>query len=361
MSGLSEQIARWIPAGLRARSPYRVADASGYVKLDAMENPYVWPESLVSAWLEALRGVSVNRYPDPTAEPLKQRLREVMGLPGWAGLILGNGSDELIQLVALALRAPGRVVMAPEPTFVVYRMAAAAAGLRYAPIPLAGDDFDLPVAGMVAEIQRRRPAVVFLARPNNPTGALYAEEAVHAVLDAAPGLVVVDEAYQPFAQASMLSSLERFPSLLILRTLSKLGLAGLRLGLLVGRREWLDEIDKLRLPYNIGVLTQASAEVALRHYSVFESQVAEIRSARDALFRELAALNSLRVWPSRANFLLFRVPPGRAGAVDAGLRARGILVKNMDGTSALLADCLRVTVGTPQENRAFLEAIKAVL
>ncbi|NIR28626.1 MAG: histidinol-phosphate transaminase [Gammaproteobacteria bacterium] len=358
---LEDQIARWIPPELRARSAYAVPDASGYVKLDAMENPYPLPDSLVSSWLDALRDVPLNRYPDPSARRLKARLREVMDLPQEAGLVLGNGSDELIQLVVMALRGPGRVVLAPEPTFVMYRLSALAVGFEYVGVPLDRRGFDLPLDALLAEVQRHQPAAIFLAHPNNPTGTLYSAEAVCAVVANAPGLVVVDEAYAPFAQASLLPQLLRYPNLLVMRTLSKLGLAGLRLGLLAGRREWLEEIDKLRLPYNVNALTQASADFALGHYATFEEQAARIRADRDALYVELAALGGVEVWPSRANFLLFRVPKGRAGAVDAGLRARGVLVKNLHGASPMLADCLRVTIGTPHENRAFLDALKAVL
>ncbi len=361
MTDLEEQIARWIPAELRARSAYAVPDASGYVKLDAMENPYPLPDSLVPAWLDALREVPLNRYPDPSAGRLKARLREVMALPSEAALVLGNGSDELIQLVMMALRAPGRAVLAPEPTFVMYRLSALAVGLEYVGAPLDARTFDLPLDPLLAEVERHRPAVIFLAYPNNPTGTLYAEEAVCAVVEKAPGLVVVDEAYAPFAQASLLPQLTRYPNLLVMRTLSKLGLAGLRLGLLAGRPEWLHEIDKLRLPYNVNALTQASAEFALRHYATFEDQAARIRLEREALYAELAALDGVEVWPSRANFLLFRAPEGCAGAVDAGLRARRVLVKNLDGSDPSLADCLRVTVGTVVENRTFLDALKAVL
>lgn len=361
MTDLADQVARWIPAELRSRAAYRVPEAGGYIKLDAMENPYPLPDSLVPGWLDALRAVPLNRYPDPDAKRLKAQLREAMALPADAAVVLGNGSDELIQLVVMALRAPGRVVLAPEPTFVMYRLSALAAGLEYAAVALRPEDFDLRLDVLLAEIEQRRPAVVFLAYPNNPTGNLYAEDAVRAVLAHAPGLVVVDEAYAPFAQASLLGRLAQHPNLLVMRTLSKLGLAGLRLGLLVGRGEWLAEIDKLRLPYNVNALTQASAEFALRHYEIFERQAAHIRAQRDALHRELAAVKALTVWPSRANFLLFRVPAAGAGAVDAGLRARGVLVKNLDGSSPALADCLRVTVGAPEENRAFVDALKEVL
>jgi len=352
--------ARWIPAELRAREAYAVPDARGLVKLDAMENPYPWPPELVEGWLEALRAVPVNRYPDAGAARVKARLRELAPLPAGTDLVVGNGSDELIQLLALALRAPGRVVLAPEPTFVMYRLCALAAGLDYAGVPL-GEDFTLPAEEMLAAIERRSPALVFLAYPNNPTGTLFDAEAVRRIVAAAPGLVVVDEAYAPFAEASFVGELGRHPNLLVMRTLSKLGLAGLRVGWLAGPREWLRELDKLRLPYNVNALSQASVDFALRHYAVFEAQAACLRRARESLREAMAALPGVEVWPSRANFLLFRVPSNQAVRVHGGLRERGVLVKCLHGAHPALADSLRVTVGAPEENEMFLHALRRVL
>lgn len=346
---------------VRALSAYHVAPSEGLIKLDAMENPYAWPEDMVAGWLEHLRSVSVNRYPDPSAPALKQRLREALGVPEGCELLLGNGSDEIIQLLVLCLGGPGRVVMAPDPTFVMYRLLSSALGGQYVPVPLGAEDFAFSREAMLDAIARHRPALTFIAYPNNPTGNLFERADVEAVIEASPGLVVLDEAYEPFARHSFLDRLHAYPNLLVMRTLSKLGLAGLRLGLLIGSPAWLDELDKLRLPYNINSLTQATVEFALAHYPVFEQQAARIRADRGALTQALSRFKALRVWPSEANFLLCRVQRGDARAVATALRERGVLIRLLDGSSHALAGCLRISVGTPQENQALLDALDQVL
>ncbi|MFP5504935.1 MAG: histidinol-phosphate transaminase [Gammaproteobacteria bacterium] len=357
---LTADIEHWVRDEIRALSAYHVPDPGECIKLDAMENPYRWPEELVAAWLERLRGVSLNRYPDPAARAVQAALRDAMQVPDAMAVLLGNGSDELIQMIVLTLAAPGRVILAPEPSFVMYKLIAQVAGLKYAGVPLK-NDFGLDMDAMLEAIDLHQPAVVFLAYPNNPTGNLFAAADVRRIAAAAPGLVVVDEAYAAFAADSFMPVLGEYPNLLVLRTVSKMGLAGLRLGLLAGPPEWLDEIDKTRLPYNINVLTQASAEFALEHRDVLDAQTARIRADRATLFAELSKLPGLTVYPSEANFLLFRTPAGRAAELFAGLRARGILIKNLSGAGGALADCLRVTVGTPDENAAFLAALRDLL
>lgn len=346
---------------LRALSPYHVPDASGLIKLDAMENPYSWPVELVDGWLDALRGAAINRYPHPQAPVLKARLREVMAIPADCELILGNGSDELIQLLALGVAAPGRVLLAPEPSFVMYRMIAQFVSMAYVGVPLRANDFALDTDAMLAAIEQHRPALVFLAYPNNPTGNLFAVEAIEAIIAATPGLVVLDEAYFAFTDASFMARLGQFPNLLLMRTVSKLGLAGLRLGLLAGPKPWLTEFEKLRLPYNINSLTQISADFALAHHELFAAQVRRIRADRIELQQALAALPGITVYPSEANFILFRAPIGRGESLFRALLKAGILIKNLSAASALLQDCLRVTVGRPEENQAFLTALRAAL
>lgn len=346
---------------IRALSAYHVPPAQGMIKLDAMENPYGWPAELLDAWLERLRTAPLNRYPDPNAAQLKERLRAAMPIPADAGLLLGNGSDELIQLLILALAGPGRTVLAPEPTFAMYRLIAAFVGLRYAAVPLRAADFSLDIERLLEAIERERPALIFLAYPNNPTGNRFAAEDVRRVLAAAPGLVAVDEAYFPFADHSFLPELLDHDNLLLLRTLSKLGLAGLRLGLLAGAPRWLDEFEKLRLPYNINILTQISADFALAHQTVWDEQARRIRAERDRLLAALRAAPGVMAFPSEANFILFRTPAGRADRLFESLRDRRILVKNLNPAGGLLRDCLRVTVGAAAENQAFIAALTASL
>lgn len=346
---------------LRARAAYRVPEAHGLIKLDAMENPYPLPAELRAAWLEALRDAPLHRYPDPRAPALHAALRDWLAPPAGIELLLGNGSDELIQMVALAVSAPGRALLTFEPGFAMYRLIAEMVGLEYVGVPLRADDFGLDCDAALAAIADTRPALIFIAYPNNPTGNLFEAEAIARIVAASPGVVVIDEAYAPFAEASFVPRLGEWPHLMVLRTLSKLGLAGLRLGCLLGRPEWLAEIDKTRLPYNINVLTQRSAVFAWQHRAVFAEQSARIRAERARLAAALALLPGVRVYPSAANFVLLRLPTGTAGAVFAGLIERGVLVKNLAGSHPLLADHLRITVGTPEENAALLTALGAAL
>jgi histidinol-phosphate aminotransferase len=337
---------------------YHVADSTGMVKLDAMENPYRLPDSLRELLGEALAEAAIHRYPDPSPHGLKALLRERLDLPRDMEILLGNGSDEIIQLLCLAVARPGAVVMGVEPSFVMYRVSAATAGLRYEGVPLR-DDFSIDEPALVQAIEKHRPALLFLACPNNPTGNMFDPAVVRRVIGCAPGLVVIDEAYHAFAGATYLPALATAGNVLVMRTLSKLGLAGLRLGFVVGRRAWLGELDKLRMPYNVNVLTQIAAGVALRHLDVLTDQARAIVAERAPLMAALARHPEVRVFPSDANFVTFQVPD--APTVFAGIKARGVLIKNLHGAHPLLANCLRVTVGTPHENRTFLEALAQTL
>jgi histidinol-phosphate aminotransferase len=358
MSSVNDKIQHWVRPEIRALSAYHVPRAADVIKLDAMENPYHWPEQMVEAWLAVLRDVSLNRYPDPSPVSLKASLGEAMGVPAGQDVILGNGSDELIQIIALTLAQPGRVILAPEPSFVMYKMIATFTGMDYVGVPLA-EDFSLDMDALLAAIEQHQPAVVFLAYPNNPTGNLFDSTAVEAVIAASPGLVVVDEAYHAFAGDSYMGELGKHDNLVVMRTVSKMGLAGLRLGLLAGPSEWLAEFDKTRLPYNINVLTQVSAEFALTHREVLDTQTQQICADREKLMAELQTLDAVEPFPSRANFILFRVP--QAAGVFESLKEQGVLIKNMGANTGPLAQCLRVTVGTEEENAAFLRALRQAL
>jgi histidinol-phosphate aminotransferase len=345
---------------VRALSAYHVPDSAGYIKLDAMENPYAWPEATVDAWLEVLRGTEPNRYPDPACKPLKAALKAANGVPAGAEVLLGNGSDEIIQILLMALK-PGSAVLAPEPTFVMYRQISVSLGLPFIGVPLATDDFGLDMEVLGAAIESHRPAIIFLAYPNNPTGNLFDADAVKRIIEMAPGLVVVDEAYAPYAGASFMRELESYDNLLVMRTLSKLGLAGLRLGFLAGSPRWIAQLDKVRLPYNINVLTQKSAEFALANPEVFEAQVAHILADRAHLLEALQRCPEVRVHESRANFILLRLLRHDATAVFNALKSQGVLIKNLHPAGGVLSHCLRVTVGKPAENLRFLDTFLATL
>jgi histidinol-phosphate aminotransferase len=347
---------------VRAISAYPVPSAAGLIKLDAMENPFGLPEALAHELAQRLARVALNRYPLADPATFKAKLARAVDLPPGQALMLGNGSDELIHLVIQACAKPGATVLAPWPSFVMYEMSARFDGCRFVGVPLA-PDFALDRTAMLAAIREAKPAVTFIAWPNNPTGNLFDRTAVEAILDAAPGLVVLDEAYLPFAQDTWLPALMQRSNLLVLRTLSKLGLAGIRLGYLCGDPAWIEQFDKVRPPYNVNVLTLATADFLLDHLSLLDEQAATLRSERAALLAALRALPGVTAFDSAANFILFRVNWGDDGAarVFAGLKERGILIKNVSRMHPLLAGCLRATVGTPQENAAFLAALKASL
>ena len=343
---------------IRALTAYHVPESNGMVKLDAMENPYRLPPELRTAIARRVEEAPINRYPDPGAAALKRLLREALAVPDGMELLLGNGSDELIQMLALAAARPGAVVLGVEPSFVMFRMIAAVAGARYVGVDLRAD-FSLDAEGMLAEIERQRPGIVFIAYPNNPTGNLFDAGLIERIIEAAPGLVVVDEAYHAFAGASFIPRLARCPNLLVMRTLSKLGLAGIRLGALIGPARWIGQLDKVRLPYNVSTLTQVVAGEVLRHDAVLTGQAAAIKLERTRLLGELRRAPGVTAYPSDANFILFRV--SHAERVFDGLKRRGVLIKSLHGSHRLLADCLRVTVGTPDENTAFLAALTQTL
>ena len=279
-----------------------------------------------------------------------------MGIPAGMDLVLGNGSDELIQMLALAVAKPGAVMLGLDPSFVMFRMLAAITGVRYAGVPLTRD-FGIDTDATLDAVRQHQPALIFIAYPNNPSGNLYDAGVIARIIAAAPGIVVVDEAYHAFAGASFMPRLAEFPNLLVMRTVSKLGLAGLRLGLLAGRRAWLEHVDKVRLPYNVNVFTQLVASDVLQHAEVLGAQAAAIRGERARLMVELRRIAGVEAYPCDANFILFRV--AGANQVFDGLKRRGVLIKNLHATHPLLTDCLRVTVGTPGENTQFLSALTA--
>ena len=356
----SALVAQWIRPEVRAINAYHVPDPGELIKLDAMENPYSWPDELREQWLAQISSTAINRYPDPGADELKSALRKALAIPDDCSILLGNGSDELIQMIAMAIATPERVVLAPEPSFVMYRMIASMVGMRYEGVPLTAS-FELDGDAMLAAIKEHEPALVFLAYPNNPTGNLFDKDAIAAILKASPGLVVVDEAYFPFAGSTLMDWLHQYPNLLVMRTVSKMGLAGLRLGYLVGSEQWLQHIDKMRLPYNINILTQESAQFALENIAVFDAQTRQICEDRETLYQQLRALDNLEVFPSQANFILFRVPGWVSQDIFEQLKQRGVLIKNLGNQPGLLKDCLRVTVGTQQENAQFLQALRDII
>ena len=353
-----------IRADVRALSAYHVQDASGLVKLDAMENPYTLSPELQRQLGERLGAIALNRYPVPSYAALKAAIRNKLGVPAGFDVILGNGSDELISIVSVACAKPGAKVLAPVPGFVMYAMSAQLAGLEFVGVPLQADlTLDLPA--MLDAVRKHRPAVTYLAYPNNPTGNLFELDAMLAIIHEVgdTGIVIVDEAYQPFAGTSFMPRLPEFPNVIVMRTVSKLGLAGIRLGYMSAAPELLAEFDKVRPPYNINVLSEATAEFLLEHSEILDTQAAHICSERSQLAASMKAMAGVEVFPSSANFILIRITqPGISGTqVFERLLTHKVLVKNVGKMHALLENCLRITVSTPLENALFLAALQSSL
>ena len=305
--------------------------------------------------------VAINRYPVGCVADVIAALSNYVKLPAGCKLMLGNGSDELISLLALACDVPGASILAPLPGFVMYEMSAKLQGLKFVGVPLTAN-FELDEAAMLAAIETHRPAITYLAYPNNPTANLFDEGAIERIVAAVAkqnGLVVFDEAYQPFSSRSWMGKVAQHEHVLVMRTLSKFGLAGVRLGYMVGAAALIDEVDKVRPPYNISALNAEATLFALEHADEFAAQAEVLRAERAKLLRLIAELPGATPFPSEANMILVRVPDSKKSF--EGMKARGVLVKNIEGLHPLLKNCLRLTVGTPEENALMIDALKASL
>jgi histidinol dehydrogenase len=358
---LAQRIQRTIRQDVKSMHAYAIQDSRGLIKLDAMENPFRLPPELQRELGERLGRVAVNRYPVQSTADVVAALSKLVALPAGGRMILGNGSDELIDMLSVACDVPGATVLAPLPGFVMYQMSAQLRGLNFVGVPLT-PAFELDEAAMLAAIERHRPALTYIAYPNNPTANLFDERIVERIVDAVgrqQGLVVFDEAYQPFSSRSWLPKLADHEHVLVMRTLSKFGLAGVRLGYLCGRAALIDQVDKVRPPYNVSVLNAEATLFAIEHAGEYARQAALLRAERTRLSSALAALAGVTVFPSEANMMLVRVPDS-ARAFE-GMKARGVLVKHIAALHPLLAHCLRLTVGAPEENDAMVQALKASL
>ena len=360
------RVKKLIRQDVQALSAYHVPSSDGFLKLDAMENPYTWPQVAKQSWADMMQTLPVNRYPDPQGEYVKDGLRKNMGISDKFDIMLGNGSDEIIQILAMAVARYGEEakdgkakILAPEPGFVMYKMIAQLCGLDYVGVQLA-DDFQLDAEVMLAAVKEHQPELIFLAQPNNPTGNLWDLAVIENIIEASEGLVILDEAYTAFTDREHLELLDKYENVLVMRTLSKVGLAGLRLGMIIGAKEWLNELDKVRMPYNINVLTQASALFALDHYDMLLVQTEQLRVDRVVLMKDLASIEGLEVFPSEANFVLVRTPDGMARNWFEELKNRKILIKCLDGGHPLLKNCLRITVGATDQNEQLVNALKDI-
>jgi histidinol-phosphate aminotransferase len=361
MSPLADRIRATIRQDVQGMHGYAIQPSAGLVKLDAMENPFSLPTELQQSLGERLGRVAINRYPAGCTAELAAALARHVGLTQGCGLLLGNGSDELIDILSVACDVPGATVLAPLPGFVMYEMSARLRGLAFAGVPLT-PDFELDEAAMLTAIEVHRPALTYIAYPNNPTANLFDDAVIDRIVAAVgrqQGLVVFDEAYQPFSSRSWMQRMAAHPHVLVLRTLSKFGLAGVRLGYLCGAAALIAEIDKVRPPYNVSALNCEAALFALEHADEYARQAAVLRAERARLQAALAVTPGVQAFPSDANMVLVRVPD--SARAFAGMKARGVLVKHIAGLHPLLANCLRLTVGTPAENDLMMQALRESL
>ena len=358
MSVPVRKLERLIRQDVQSMHAYAIQPSAGLIKLDAMENPHRLPLQLQAELGARLGAVALNRYPGQRVDDLRQALAAYAKMPEGFGIMLGNGSDELISLVAMACDVPGGSILAPLPGFVMYGMSAQLQGLEFIGVDLTAD-FELDEKAMLAAIAKHQPSIIYLAYPNNPTANLWDDTVIERIIEAAPGMVVIDEAYQPFSSRSYIDRVERHSHVLLMRTLSKFGLAGVRIGYMFGPKQLVAEFDKVRPPYNISVLNCEAALFALEHAEVFAAQASALRGERARLQRALSDLAGVQAWPSDANMVLARFPD--AQRTFDGLKSRGVLVKNVSRMHPLLANCLRLTVGTGDENTQMIAALKASL
>ena len=361
MTSLAQRIQAIIRQDVQSMHGYAIQASAGLVKLDAMENPFRLPAAMQHELGERLGRVAINRYPSTCVADVISALTAFVKPPPGAKLMLGNGSDELISLLALAADVAGNTVLAPVPGFVMYEMSARLQGLKFVGVPLA-PGFELDEPAMLAAIAQHRPAITYIAYPNNPTANLFDDAVIERIVAAVGeqhGLVVFDEAYQPFASRTWMQRMGAHEHVLVMRTLSKFGLAGVRMGYLAGAAALIEQVDKVRPPYNISALNAEATLFALEHAAEFAGQAAILREERARLQVALAQIVGAKAFPSEANMILVRVPD--ALLVFEGMKQRGVLVKNVSALHPQLANCLRLTVGTPEENKLMIDALKASL
>lgn len=346
-------IEQWLRTDIRDIKAYNVPSSKNMLKLDAMESPFGIPENLQSDFLDCLKRAQVNRYPDANAEELNTTIRSLMDIPNDLGVLLGNGSDELIQLLAMACNS-GDLIMSFEPSFVMYEMISKFTHLNYDGISL-NENFEIDLDIAVKSITSKKPKLIFIAYPNNPTGNSFDYEVIKEIIKSTDALVVLDEAYYAYSEKSFMDEVSNFSNLVVLRTISKIGFAGLRLGILVGSQGTIEQLNKLRLPYNINILTQASANFLLKEKKYIHNNAKTIIDERGRVFKALSLIPQLTVFPSQANFIL--VKADNINSLNEFLKSHGILVKSFkDGSE--LKNFLRITIGKLQENNTFLDCIK---
>jgi len=340
-------IKKLVKSEVSSLKAYNAKEVPCRIKLDANESPYGFADAV-----SKIAVTRTNRYPDPEAKGLKRQIAKDLGVKT-ENILFGNGSDELIYYLITTFGGP---VSYPVPTFSMYGIIGQALGEIKMEVPL-DNDFDLDIDRFLVAIKKGKPKLIFLSSPNNPTGNCFSTDRILKIIEASQGLVIVDEAYQPFAsETGMLPLLKDYRNLVIMRTLSKIGLAALRLGYMIADPEIIEEVNKVRLPFNVNAFSQAIATAALKGKKELRAFIKTIVSERESLLEGLEKIEGITPFPSEANFVLFRVDD--PDLVYTALLKKGILVRSIKD---VVKGCLRVTVGTPRENIAFLKALKEIM
>jgi len=342
---------------VQAQQAYPIEDIACPVKLDANENPYPLPQTVKRRFWKRLREIPLNRYPEAGSPEVLKRFALHFGVDRNM-IMVGNGSDELIGILCTALGGERASVMVPVPTFAMYRISAQNNGHKVLSIPL-DETFGLDVAGMLDAIEKEAPSLIFISYPNNPTGNCFRRSHIEEIIRHSRGIVVVDEAYYPFSGKTFIEDIKTHENLVILRTLSKVGLAGMRLGFLLGNQEIIDQLNKVRLPYNLNTLSQMAALFYLDEENIFIRQVKKIAREKDRLFRELKNVDGIVPYPSDANFIFFGCTHN-PNSVYTKLIKRGVLVKPFIPPGVVSGN-FRVTVGTRDENEKFIQELKSIV
>lgn len=349
-----QDIERLIRPQVRELKAYQVEEPPVEVKLHANESPFNLDKTIVAKISESIKNIEFNRYPDAGCEELRKLLAGQLGVEK-DRLILGNGSDELIQMIIMAFGGHGSPVVIPYPTFSMYRNIAFALGEDVKAVPL-DKNFDLDGEAMVNEVNKG-PSVTFISYPNNPTGNCFDEKTIIDVIEASRGIVVIDEAYFDYNKKTFLDRLEKHPNMIILRTLSKIGMASLRLGILITSQEIAHALNRVRLPYNIGSLQQTAALIALKEREGIDRAIGTVIKERERVLNEMKKIKNIHIFRSDSNFILFRIHDGEK--VFGKLLEKGVLVRNLHHRGPL-ENCLRVTIGDAGQNDSFLNIIKSL-
>ena len=333
---------------------YQVENLDECTKLHANENPYPPSPELLNKIFQRLDELELNRYPDPDCRNLKKTIANRTGALT-EQIIIGNGSDELIQYLMQVLCDAEETIAFPDPTFAMYGITAQCLGLNPVSFPL-NDNWDFEASPALKIIAEHKARIVFISYPNNPTGNCFSEQEIQQVIEQFEGIVVLDEAYHDFSGKTFLKQMEKHNNLVILRSLSKIGLAGLRVGYGIFPVMLAEQVNKSRLPYNSNSISQWVANELLNHFTPVQNQIHSILEERDRLMDELSKLPAITAYPSDSNFILFQA--SRDGEkVFNNLKANGTLLRNL-GSHPRLKNCLRVTIGTKQENDQFLSQLR---